>query len=72
VGFRHVGLLGAHIHVVSDDQQRDTQRIREVCDAHGVILQDVSPRTLTLEDVFVYRIMKMEQQDQSQGVRGLS
>jgi ABC-2 type transport system ATP-binding protein len=71
-GFRHVGLMGAHIHVLSDDQQRDTQRIREVCDAHGVILQDVSPRTLTLEDVFVYRIMKMEQQDQSQGVRGLS
>jgi len=71
-GFHHVGLFGAHIHVLSVDQQRDTQRIREVCDAHGIILQDVSPRSLTLEDVFVYRIMKMEQQDRSQGGRGLS
>ncbi len=71
-GFRHVGLFGAHIHVLSVDPQRDIPRIREICDAHRIIFQDVSPRSLTLEDVFVYRIMKMEQQDRSRRVKGLS
>ncbi|MDR4483766.1 MAG: ATP-binding cassette domain-containing protein [Nitrospirales bacterium] len=71
-GFHHVGLVGSNIHVLSDDPKRDTQRMREVCDAHGILLQRVSPRPLTLEDVFVYRMKKMEQEDSGRAVGGSS
>ena len=71
-GFHHVGLAGSNIHVLSDDPRRDTQRMREVCDAHGVLLQRVSPRPLTLEDVFVYRMRKMEQEGSGRAVGGSS
>ena len=58
--------------MLSDDPRRDTQRMREVCDAHGILLQRVSPRPLTLEDVFVYRMRKMEQEGSGRAVGGSS
>lgn len=63
-GFQQVGLFGTHVHVLSKDRERDTIRIREVCGAHGVGIQNVSLRQMSLEDVFVYRILKLEQQEQ--------
>lgn len=71
-GFHHVGLFGTSVHMLSNDRERDTQRIREVCEAHRIVLQSVSPRSLSLEDVFVYRIMQLEQQEHGMAVGGAS
>lgn len=62
-GFSGVALFGTNVHVLSVDPDQDRDRIQEVCDACGVTLQSASPRPLSLEDVFVYRILALEKHE---------
>ena len=62
-GFSGVALFGTNVHLLSQDPEQDENRIHQVCTAVGITLQGISPRPLSLEDVFVYHILKQEQQD---------
>ncbi|GAB4355340.1 MAG: ATP-binding cassette domain-containing protein [Immundisolibacter sp.] len=61
-GFEGVALFGKRIHLLAKDPQQARPRIESLLREHGVCLLDVQPRTPSLEDVFVYRIMAREKE----------
>ncbi|MBS0159844.1 MAG: ABC transporter ATP-binding protein [Nitrospira sp.] len=60
-GFPGAALFGTKIHVLSRDPSRDEARLREVLGRVGIAVAAVRPRMLSLEDVFVSRVMTLEQ-----------
>ncbi|MGC3974088.1 MAG: ABC transporter ATP-binding protein [Nitrospira sp.] len=66
-GFAGAALFGTRIHVLSRDPSRDEARLREVLARAGTTVAAVRPRTLSLEDVFVSRVMALEQAAQKEG-----
>lgn len=60
-GFPGAALFGTKIHVLSRDPSRDEARLREVLGRVGIAVAAVRPRMLSLEDVFVSRVMALEQ-----------
>ncbi len=63
-GYEGVALFGTRIHLLAGDPQAVTQRIRSLFTDHDLQLLKLMPRTPTLEDVFVYRILAQEKQEQ--------
>ncbi|MCW5797135.1 MAG: putative multidrug ABC transporter ATP-binding protein YbhF [Nitrospira sp.] len=59
-GFTGAALFGTKIHVLSRDPSRDEARLREVLARVGMTIAAVRPRMLSLEDVFVSRVMALE------------
>ncbi|MER3424593.1 MAG: multidrug ABC transporter ATP-binding protein, partial [Nitrospiraceae bacterium] len=56
-------LFGRAIHLLSGDPEQDERRIRAALAANGIAVLSVATHPLSLEDVFVYRIMKLEQKE---------
>jgi len=66
-GFAGAALFGTKIHVLSRDPSRDEGRLRDVLIRSGIAVRSVRTRTLSLEDVFVSRVMALEQAAQKEG-----
>jgi len=66
-GFPGAALFGTKIHVLSRDPSRDEARLREVLGRVGIAVAAVRPRMLSLEDVFVSRVMALEQAAHKEG-----
>ena len=64
-GFSGVTLFGTNVHLLSRDPEKDVDRIHQICASDGVTLQGMSQCPLSLEDVFVCHILKLEQRDNS-------
>ena len=67
-GFTGAALFGTKIHVLSRDPSRDEARLREILARAGMAIAAVRPRMLSLEDVFVSRVMALEQAAQKERV----
>ncbi|MFH1034522.1 MAG: ATP-binding cassette domain-containing protein [Pseudomonadota bacterium] len=64
-GFAAPALFGKRIHLLARDARRDEARIRAVFADKAIELLDLAPRSPTLEDVFVHRILERERQEKS-------
>lgn len=64
-GFSDAALFGERIHLLARDITAAEARIRTLFAERGIQLRDIAPRTPTLEDVFVHRILQQEQQEAS-------
>ncbi len=62
-GFVGVALFGTKIHLLSQDPSRDEARLREALSSTAVQVQAIALRPLSLEDVFVHRVMALERQE---------
>ena len=61
-GFEGVALFGKRIHLLAKNPQQAQQRVESLLSKQGVSLLSIHPRTPSLEDVFVYRIMAREKE----------
>lgn len=59
-GFPGAVLHGRRIHVLAHDADAARARIEAACADAGLRLHDVAPRALTMEDVFVHRVLALE------------
>ena len=61
IGFAGATLHGRNIHLLLTHAKEDQERIRAALEEAAIHVTAIVPRTLTLEDVFVYRVMAMEE-----------
>ena len=61
-GFVGAALFGTKLHLLSKDPTQEEVRLREALSSTAVHVQAVAVRPLTLEDVFVHRVMTLERQ----------
>lgn len=66
-GFSGAALYGTKIHLLSRNPSEDEERLRGVLASDGVRVKMITERPLTLEDVFVRRVMALEQQERAAG-----
>jgi ABC-2 type transport system ATP-binding protein len=64
-GFKETALFGRRIHLFSRQPESDRQRIPTLLAAASVEVSSITPRPLSMEDVFVYRVTTLEQQEPS-------
>jgi len=64
-GFDSAALFGRRVHLFSHDPERDARRARDVLSVAHVEVQDVATRPFSMEDVFVYRVTSLEQQQRA-------
>ncbi len=64
-GFAGAALFGTKLHWLSPDPARDEASIRAILSAEGIRIDRMGVRPLTLEDVFVYRVMALERQERA-------
>jgi ABC-2 type transport system ATP-binding protein len=62
-GFVGAALFGTKIHLLAKDPAQQEARVRAVLSNTAVQVRGVSIRPLTLEDVFVHRVMALERQE---------
>jgi ABC-2 type transport system ATP-binding protein len=62
-GFAGAALFGTKIHLLSIELVQDELRIRAALLTDGVHVQNITARPLSLEDVFVHRVMALERQE---------
>jgi len=62
-GFHGAALFGTRIHFFSRDPVRDAERVSQALATSGVTIKTVTVRPLSLEDVFVYKVMALEEQE---------
>lgn len=65
-GYANAALFGTKIHVFSREPDRDESHIREVLSRADIPVGSVRTRTPSLEDVFVSRVMALEQAAQKE------
>jgi len=63
-GFKDAALFGNHIHLLTHDTEQTIQQLRQLLSQQGMALSHCKVLPLTLEDVFVYRILALERQAQ--------
>jgi len=66
-GFSGASLFGTKIHLLSADPAQDESRLREALASDGVHVHSVTVRPLSLEDVFIQRVMALERQERQTG-----
>ncbi|WP_222610607.1 ATP-binding cassette domain-containing protein [Undibacterium griseum] len=64
-GFLNAALFGSRIHVLLPSPERDLQQITAVLGSSGTV--SILPRRLSMEDVFVHIVTKLEAQDRHPG-----
>ncbi len=64
-GFADAALYGTRIHLFCRDPVRDRNGACGALESSGVKVTSVTMRPLSLEDVFVYKVMALEQQDRA-------
>jgi ABC-2 type transport system ATP-binding protein len=62
-GFGGAALFGTKIHLLSKDPAREKTRLLAVLSPTGVQVHGIAIRPLTLEDVFVHRVMTLERKE---------
>jgi ABC-2 type transport system ATP-binding protein len=62
-GFSEAALYGTKIHLLSRHHTEDEARLRTVLSSDGMRVKAIGGRPLSLEDVFVHRVMTLEQQE---------
>lgn len=62
-GFVGAALFGTKIHLLSQDPSHDEARLREALSSSTLRVQGIAMRPLSLEDVFVHRVMTLERQE---------
>jgi ABC-2 type transport system ATP-binding protein len=62
-GFHGAALFGTKIHFFCRDPVRDEECLSQALATNGVTIKSVTVRPLGLEDVFVYKVMALEEQD---------
>lgn len=61
--FKGVALFGRHIHLLAQDRDTAEKKIRELLDKESIKLLNLSADAPSLEDVFVYRVLALENQE---------
>jgi ABC-2 type transport system ATP-binding protein len=61
-GFAGAALHGARVHLFCRDPIEDKERASQALVSSGVKVESITMRSLSLEDVFVYRVMALEEQ----------
>ena len=61
--FKGVSLFGKHIHLLALDIKSVEKQIRELLARQSIKLIDITPHAPTLEDVFVYRVLALENKE---------
>lgn len=64
-GFHGAALFGTRIHFFCRDPVRDQECARRALEGSGVKVLLAGTRPLSLEDVFIYRVMALEREDQN-------
>lgn len=59
-GFPGAAVYGKSIHLLSPSPEVDAAQIKKILSAAGIGLVSAVPRPLSMEDVFVYRVMALE------------
>jgi ABC-2 type transport system ATP-binding protein len=67
-GFAGAALFGTKIHLLSVELVQDEVRIRAALLTDGVHVQSITVRPLSLEDVFVHRVMALERQERQTAI----
>lgn len=62
-GFKDVSLFGKHIHLLALDIDAAEKQIRALLDEQGIRLIRLTVHAPTLEDVFVYRVLALENKE---------
>jgi len=62
-GFHGAALFGTRIHFFCRDPVRDAECVSQALATSGVTIKSVTVRPLGLEDVFVYKVMALEEQE---------
>jgi len=71
-GFPDAALYGTKIHLLSRDPRRDESTLRNLLEAEGLRVKAVAERPLSLEDVFVHRVMALEGQERRTGAGAIA
>jgi ABC-2 type transport system ATP-binding protein len=64
-GFAGAALYGTRVHIFCRDPVRDKECACQALASSGVTIQSVTARPLSLEDVFVYKVMALENQERA-------
>jgi ABC-2 type transport system ATP-binding protein len=64
-GLEGAALHGRHIHLLAPDRQATELRIREALRGNNVRLLGVAEQAVSMEDVFVYRVLALEKSERS-------
>jgi ABC-2 type transport system ATP-binding protein len=62
-GFAGASLFGTRIHFFCRDPIRDEECACRALESGGVTVKSVTTKPLSLEDVFVYKVMALEEQE---------
>lgn len=62
-GFAGVSLFGQHIHLLTGDIENTVQQLHPLLEKHRIVLIRHTPLPITLEHVFVYRVLALEKQE---------
>ncbi|MCX7098709.1 MAG: ATP-binding cassette domain-containing protein [Methylococcales bacterium] len=60
--FQGVALFGKHIHLLAKDTKAVEQQLKTVLEKQAIKLTETTTESPTLEDVFVYRVLALENQ----------
>jgi ABC-2 type transport system ATP-binding protein len=63
-GFKEVALFGNHIHLLDKNPRAAQERIQTTLETGGVGLVDIKERPLSMEDVFIHRVLALEREEQ--------
>jgi len=63
--FEGASLFGKHIHLLTQDIESSIQQLKQLFNQYSIELIRYRPLPITLEDVFVYRVLALEKQAQS-------
>ncbi len=64
-GYDGAALFGTKLHLFSPNPAADEMRLREVLSSDGLRVHGIAIRPLSLEDVFVHRVMTLERQERA-------
>ena len=59
-GFADAALFGEHIHLLASDPDSAAPRLRQLLTAAGMSVARIAPRPLSMEDVFVHYVTRLE------------
>ena len=59
-GFNDAALFGEHIHLLAPDPDSASLRLRALLGEAGIAVAAIRPRTLSMEDVFVHYVTRLE------------
>lgn len=60
-GFSRAALFGRDLHLLSPHPEADEPQLRSLLEGGGIRVLSVTPRPLSMEDVFVYRVTALEE-----------